>query len=117
MAKFGVFLVVALFSMHASASFRCIGTEPFWNATLTEEVVNVNTMEGVQYHNQISEVSGAAGYVASYIQVFSNLRGPVAVVKQAKCSDGMSDKEYDYEAIIFTDLVTLYGCCRKARTR
>lgn len=105
-------LVFCLSTFSAFAQVHCFGTEPFWNATLSDQEVEVNMMGGDSYTQKIAGVSGALGFQASFMQVYSNLRGPVAVVKQAECNDGMSDRTYSHEVTIFTDLDTLYGCCR-----
>lgn len=117
MSKLGLTIIALLFSFQSAAAIHCFGTEPFWNATLSADSVDVNMMSGEQYNNEIAQVTGALGYQDSFMQVFSNLRGPVAIVKQGECSDGMSDRKFGLEAIIFTDLETLYGCCRERGRR
>lgn len=110
-APLGLTVLHANISEDTSA-LNCHGTEPFWGATLTEENV---ALEGPGFETPVSlpvtSVTGAAGYLADFLKVYSNQNGPVAIVTSNKCSDGMSDFTYPREVILFSGSATLYGCC------
>ena len=100
-----------LFSLNAAA-IDCHGTEPFWGAEISDQKV---VLEGPGYEPSltlpVNSVSGAAGFTADFLKVYSNDNGQVAVVTSNKCSDSMSDFIFPNEVIIFTGSTTLYGCC------
>ncbi len=106
---FGV--LASLFSLNALA-IDCHGTEPFWAAEVADDKV---VLEGPGYEPAltlpVTNVSGAAGYTASFLQVFSNNNGQVAMVTSNECNNGMSDHIFPNEVYIFTGSTTLYGCC------
>ena len=105
-------LVVGLFSTQALA-FNCHGTEPFWGAEVTDSMVTLEAVDKPEKQTyQIKNVEAAIG--TPNVTAYSDSRGPVAVVKQASCSDGMSDDEFGQEVMIFTTDGVLYGCCGAA---
>ena len=106
-------LACAFFLVSTQAfAINCHGTEPFWGAEITSDQVvyeSPDLTEPMTY--SITSVGAAAGYVSDFIQIYQNNNGPVAIVKNQTCSDGMSDFDYPKEVIIFTGTATLYGCC------
>ncbi|MCO5144448.1 MAG: hypothetical protein M9962_15320 [Oligoflexia bacterium] len=111
------FLTVLLVSIFMSANamaanFSCHGTEPFWGAKVSSETIELN---GPDYENPakivVTSVSGASGMVDSFLRVYSNKNGPIAIITSNKCDNGMSDETFPHEIILFTDSETLYGCC------
>lgn len=102
-------ILVSLFSLNALA-LNCHGTEPFWSADLSTDKIVFDNFGDVETF-PVSEIDSAFGYTASFLQIYKNNRGPVAIVTTNKCSDGMSDFEYPNEIILFTGTGTFYGCC------
>ena len=106
-----VFLFVALFSGQAMA-LSCHGTEPFWGAEISpEKVIFIDPILESEKTIDLVSKEAPAGFSDSFMQIYTNANGPVAVVTSNKCSDGMSDFVYPNELILFTDNGTLYGCC------
>lgn len=108
--------LVATFLLSANAlALDCHGTEPFWNATISDQEVYLSGSgyePGITY--AVSEVNGPEGMQESFAQVYYGELGryqPLAVVTSTKCSDGMSDFEFPQEIFLFTGTETLYGCC------
>ena len=103
-------LIASLFSVNALA-LNCHGTEPFWGATVsTDKVEFVDFDEQVQT-TPITEVKAAAGFTSSFMQIYVNARGPVAIVTSNSCSDSMSNFTFPKEIILFTEMGVRYGCC------
>jgi uncharacterized membrane protein len=101
-----VFLAWAYFSLvsfapgyaQAQASekptFHCVGTEPFWALTLTQDKAWFTPI------GESTQTSGGrwitpAGMLPSYAQHFLG-DDLVAILVKQPCNDGMSDREYPY---------------------
>ncbi len=111
--KYLMALLVAfpLLSQPALA-LNCFGTEPFWRAEIsTQKLVLQKMSEEVAISIPLTSRSGVAGYTQDFVQVHSNMNGPVAVVTSTPCNDGMSDYTYPQQIILFTGADNLYGCC------
>lgn len=104
-----LFAISVLFSFNALA-LNCHGTEPFWSAEITDTQVKLDEF-GDKSVLPITSKTGAAGFMSDFLQVFSSMNGPVAIVTSNKCNDSMSDFEFPHEVILFTGSTTLYGCC------
>ncbi len=107
------FAVSALFLCQNSFALDCHGTEPFFKAQVSSSLFTLEN-DGVKDSQPITKVSTAVGTQESFLQVFSNDAGPVAVVKSAECNNGMSDEIFPKEVIIFSKGNVFYGCCGKA---
>ncbi|MFK8138981.1 MAG: hypothetical protein AB8E15_11520 [Bdellovibrionales bacterium] len=110
--------LVVLLSLVSSKIFaiQCVGTEPFWNATVNTEEVVFNAMaleEPVKM--KITKLDGIVGFSTEHAAVYSNNNGPVAIITTESCNDGMSDDDYLKKAIIFTDFNTFMGCCTESK--
>ena len=107
-------LVLGIFCSTNAFAMSCAGTEPFWGAEISSDKI---VLEGPGYETPlalpVTSVSGAWGFTADFLKVYSNDNGQVAVMTSNKCSDSMSDFEFPNEIIIFTGTGTLYGCCGK----
>jgi len=103
-------LIVSLFSVNALA-LNCHGTEPFWSAEVSDEKVDFLDFDDKVQSTRITEVKAASGFTSSFMQIYVNARGPVAVVTSNTCSDSMSDFAFPKEIILFTDMGVRYGCC------
>ncbi|NCN41272.1 hypothetical protein GW916_08480 [bacterium] len=107
-------LIASLTLLVTSASsyaLSCHGTEPFWSAEISENNLSFDQFTYPSVSYDVTKVSPANGFSSDYIQVYSDDRGPLAVVKSDKCSDGMNDADFPKEIIIFTGSGTYFGCC------
>lgn len=93
---------------------RCFGTEPFWSLNVTargDEYSDISTeRRDLEMRLERAAQNGA-------MVVFEE--GPTLertlIVKHGYCSDGMSDREFGWQAILFNDAPdtsdVLSGCC------
>lgn len=90
------------------AKFRALGTEPFWNAEVTEGTVLYTTPEDQQGQRaRVSRTDKAGG------AEFSGKLGTAAVhldVTRRACSDGMSDRTYRFTVILTIGSERRDGC-------
>jgi len=67
-----------------------------------------------------SEIMNARVFQSDFIMIFkleNVIVNPAYLIikktEKCKCSDGMSDNEYEYESYLIMDKTTYYGCGRK----
>lgn len=97
-------------------TLSCFGTEPFWNMPI---FLPTHRAEFHAPDNGGFELVTDAGalpttrFPPTLAIPFSGTREGVAVVRGARCSDGMSDRLYGLEAQIYWrgDTEGLSGCC------
>ncbi|MCC7319967.1 MAG: peptide-binding protein [Rubellimicrobium sp.] len=92
---------------------RCLGTEPFWSVTVTDQGA-VHADPGAT----IALVADAeGGFAGGWSAVFHDGAGGawLLALRRADCSDGMSDRRYGLAAVILragaSDEEVLHGCC------
>lgn len=92
----------------------CFGTEPFWSASLLprgEEFSSPDT--GAVPLTLLEQAVSEEGFL------FRLEEGPTlirtVIVRRAMCNDGMSDREFGFSALMFTEApdgnATVTGCC------
>ena len=97
--------------------YICSGTEPFWNLIISPK-------ENVAYLKDISQETGyTLRYAAPQIQngtvqyTLTHIAQPnetmTVTIKKEKCSDGMSDIDFQYSALIRFKGKELRGCAEK----
>ncbi|MBP1805201.1 COG3650 family protein [Rubellimicrobium aerolatum] len=90
----------------------CLGTEPFWNLTVTAEGATFSTPEGERALREIGRGTGFSGFVLAFDD--DGATRDLTVVRAA-CSDGMSDRPYGLTALVWDrDGPVLEGCCTLA---
>lgn len=87
-------------SENPNAYFKIIGTEPFWNIEISEDKIVYTPLEGNKiefpYNNPIID---KVSEVRKYSTV--NGKGLISItLTKGFCTDGMSDRDYDYKAVI-----------------
>ncbi|MCW3070637.1 MAG: hypothetical protein JWO44_527 [Bacteroidetes bacterium] len=96
------------------SDFWCMGTEPFWQLQISEKenlIDLYNPMEQKTIHTayvkpEVKE--GTITYTTLNNSKETNFR--IVIIKK-KCSDGMSGREYDYEANILMNGTAEYKGC------
>lgn len=92
----------------------CYGTEPFWNLNVTVRGDEYQEMGDVRRDlNMIQENTAPNGAYAVFEE------GPTLnrtlIVKRGYCGDGMSDREFGWQATLFNEApdgnTVLSGCC------
>lgn len=90
--------------------FRCVGTEPFWGVDVDGGMASFSTPEGREPLTLVSQGTAANG-------VFAALTGPggsdwAMIAVHGQCSDGMSDRIYGWQTMVWRGNDTvLSGCC------
>ena len=119
-----ILFALILFSatVHAD-TFNCVGTEPFWNATVTNESITLSLAKFGEKDEvqklRVSQITSAEGISKEFLRVYSQQEKPVAVLQKTNCSDDLTDELYSHEVYLFLDQawerknVTLYGCCKR----
>jgi len=94
---------------------QCLGTEPFWSVRINGEAV-FETPDVAPTTWIASEWLPARGLIGRYMIRLSSGYGTgyLAMLRQT-CSDGMSDIDYPFEAIMITPgQAVRAGCCRRS---
>lgn len=93
---------------------QCGGTEPFWSADVSQEVILFQMMGGPETSAAVDWAAPAAGRPVDYIVGFG--AGPfTGVLHREICSDGMSDNDYPWSIVLTnrseSGLRVVEGCC------
>ncbi len=92
----------------------CLGTEPFWSASLLPRGEEFSSPEtGPVPLTLLEQAVSDEGFL------FRLEEGPTlirtVIVRRAMCNDGMSDREFGFSALMFTEApdgnATVAGCC------
>jgi len=97
-------------------SFDCVGTEPFWKLSITDQkftftqnTASASTMPAV-------EPKPAENMNMDHIRVFrtklSN-KEIIIVIQKQSCTDGMSEDVFAYEGLFISSDKVFHGCCSK----
>lgn len=125
MKKIYLLMLISLsFNVHAGDKddilFRCFGTEPFWSAEVSAGSVHMKMMSEDLYKFDYSGIINAGGVTEDFIKIFrlenDSVKSAYLIIKKneaCKCSDGMSDNKYEYEAYLVIDNSAYYGCAVK----
>ncbi len=88
------------------AEFRCFGTEPFWNLTITN-----NTVTFYGYATPVTETIRGMFSSSEKILVRTDTKS-AAITKTDQCNDGMSEAIYDFDITLTgTEYGSVVGCC------
>ncbi|MBE9205014.1 hypothetical protein IQ244_00370 [Nostoc sp. LEGE 06077] len=98
----------------SSEKFVAVGTEPFWSVTVSKNGIVYSSPEVKQQTFPYVKPLTAAGRPADLVRVY-RLRGNNILIleKVSACSDGMSDKNYPYSAVLILGNKVLDGCAQK----
>lgn len=89
----------------------CTGTEPFWSLTLESSHLRFTDGE-----RKVELAPGRALKPANRTEPWiwrmrAGKQRAQAIVSQRSCSDGMSEKQYDYEVLFIIGDDAFEGCC------
>ncbi|RCJ39217.1 hypothetical protein A6770_12310 [Nostoc minutum NIES-26] len=100
----------------SSENFIARGTEPFWSITISKQGIVYSTPDVKKQTFPYVTPLKAQGRPADLVRVY-RLRGRgnnILIIKKVSvCSDGMSDKNYPYSAILIRDNMVLEGCAEQ----
>ena len=119
-------IATALFASAAAAqqatSLQCAGTEPFWGLTITAGAMWFTDHDQKRTDFALVKPRHSIARVPDQLRVYETKRkndgaAVTLVVKRnyESCSDGMSDKDYAYDAIFITPEGVYEGCCSWAK--
>jgi len=94
--------------------FKGLGTEPFWNISISDDFIVYKDIDGTIETFPISSINKAQDANVLLVRSISDkTQVDVKIVKQA-CSDGMSDNEFEYKVNLSilknSEELTLSGC-------
>lgn len=104
-------------SMNATKAveFTVNGTEPFWNVTVNQRGIVYSSPEVKRQAYPYVAPMTASGRPADLLRVY-RLRGKpegmLIIEKVDSCSDGMSDRNYPYSAVLILGNRVLNGCAQ-----
>lgn len=100
----------------AASNWKCVGTEPFWGATILDNKVVFASPELERpVSSSIVSLQTAAGVGPDFAFVVKTQNLTATVVSGA-CTDGMSDNEYTHHIVIDRgNTRVLYGCCNQMK--
>lgn len=103
----------SMFNTCRPFDFWCMGTEPFWGLLISEQeaglfLKNIGADQGKAFPWAAPKVKGDSW---TYTTTDRGTKGKVnVVVRKTACSDGMSDRRYNYAVEIRIGEQTLQGC-------
>lgn len=97
----------------------CFGAEPFWSLELDDDGAALHAPGAPEILYAIADMRDAVGRSwPKAVTLLARDDTAILIVRPAACSDGMSDRSYDWMADLLTqrggEAVILTGCCRAA---
>jgi uncharacterized membrane protein len=95
--------------------YQISGTEPFWHMLIARRQIMYSSMEGDTLYFGYREPRQASGRQQGHVQVFELGAGQQLILRRSRdcpCFDGMSSKEYPYQATLILKEKVLEGCGR-----
>ena len=89
------------------AVIRFVGTEPFWGGAVTGDQLTWSTPEIEGAQTTVTRFAGRGGLTFSGILTGQQLD---MAITPGKCSDGMSDRTYPFNATVKLGAQQLSGC-------
>ena len=113
------------FASGAAGVSACFGTEPFWSLKLTDKTIQFKLSGDESETKTIAKPTArsASGRSSEWLALFQGQTKEKAgrflnvLVKQAECSDGMSDELYPYSVEVLSGTSLYTGCCRSPESK
>jgi uncharacterized membrane protein len=105
--------VAAAAATDPKTTLRCLGTEPFWNARVVGKTLIVG-MDSEEKRYEPVRAEPFAGQGKGLGGVYRH-KGMTLYVSSVACSDGMSDRAYQWTAIADDGRSAWFGCCTEWR--
>lgn len=97
-------------------NFDCVGTEPFWKLSITDQKFTFTLKDASISTMTAVEPKSAENMNFDHIRVFRtklNNKEAIIVIQKQSCTDGMSDNAFAYEGLFITYDKVFHGCCSK----
>lgn len=104
------------FSAWGFDSFYCVGSEPFWKLTITEQEFIFQLQNEPQITMSAVEPKSAENMNIDHIRVFNpkvNNKDAIIIIQKQSCTDDMSENVFDYEGLFIFNNKIFHGCCNK----
>lgn len=113
-------LLMAIFTLFAAVSLQakvmsCVGTEPFWGATLNLDngVVKIAEPSSEKGATIKTVITSAAGTSGDYAFVAKGKYTSLVVMNNQNCTDGMSEETYTHSVMLIGyKSQPWFGCCK-----
>lgn len=93
--------------------YWCMGNEPFWQVQISEKENLIDFFDPMMprfYHFAFSKAV-IKGNTTKYIAEDKEAKSKIEItVSKEKCSDGMSEREYNYKSVVVLDGTAYNGC-------
>lgn len=96
-------------------NFDCVGTEPFWKLSITDQKFTF-TLQDASISMTAVEPTSAENMNFDHIRVFRtkfNNKEAIIVIQKQSCTDGTSENAFAYEGLFITNDKVFHGCCSK----
>lgn len=97
-------------------NFDCIGTDPFWNLSITDQKFTFKQKTTQAVTMPATEPKPAENMNMEHIRVFrtklSN-KDIIIIIQKQSCTDGTSPEVFTYEGLLITSDKVFHGCCSK----
>ena len=117
-AAFALALSATAAAAQQATSLKCVGTEPFWDLTVTATAMWFADHDRKRTDLVLVKPRNAIGRLPDALRIYQTRRtkdgaAVTLVVKRnyENCTDNMSDKEFAYDAIYITPEGVYDGCC------
>ncbi|WP_203293536.1 COG3650 family protein [Maricaulis parjimensis] len=105
--------------MDAPAGLQCSGTEPFWGLSIRPDgsaIYHDMMTLGEERVVTITDARTARSRFEPFIYYFTGEIEGMALIRPGRCSDGMSDRDYGWQAVVDArdgeGARLMEGCCR-----
>lgn len=115
---FYLFSILLFFPVTGLAfdSFDCVGTEPFWKLSITDQKFTFTQQDSSISTMATVEPKPAENMNFDHIRVFRtklNNKEVIIVIQKQSCTDGMSENAFAFEGLFITNDKVFHGCCNK----
>ena len=97
------------------SSLRLIGNEPYWSVDITDTAISLKQMDKDELTYPYFEPKRSTSVMI--YETSTDMDGRTSnlkiIVEEKECSDGMSDRVYNYKATVIKDGRTMKGCGEK----
>lgn len=97
-------------------NFDCVGTEPFWKLSITDQKFTFAQKDAPISTMTAVEPKPAENMNFDHIRVFRTKldnKDAVIVIQKQSCTDGASENAFLYEGLFITNDKVFHGCCNR----
>lgn len=121
-AAFALALPASEVAAQQATSLQCAGTEPFWSLTVTATAMWFSDHDQKRTDLVLVKPRNSIARLPDQLRVYQTKRARdgaavtlVVTRNYDSCTDGMSEKDYAYDAVYITPEGIYQGCCSWAK--